>query len=264
MLTVLANIDAIYRKELQGYFKSPLAGAIAGLFWLLTGLFFVLIVNYTISQAAAADLGQSPAPAPPDVATTILQGFLSTMGSILLFVLPLLSMNLYAEERKRGTLELLATSPVTNWVVALGKLLAVVTFVFTLLLPIALLEVFVYLQAKPPLPPQIFLVGHLGVLLLAAAILSLGMFISSLSDSAIFAAFFTFVLVLMLWILDFLGQSLGGVAGTVLNHLSLLKHYTSLTQGVLDSPSVVVFASYIVLGLFLTAQSTDLLRFQQS
>jgi ABC-2 type transport system permease protein len=68
----------------------------------------------------------------------------------------------------------------------------------------------------------------------------------------------------MLWILDFLGQSLGGVAGTVLNHLSLLKHYTSLTQGVLDSPSVVVFASYIVLGLFLTAQSTDLLRFQQS
>lgn len=263
MMTLLANLDAIYRKELQGYFKSPLAGAIAGLFWLLTGLFLILITRTFIEQAAAGDLGQSPTPV-GDVATSILQGFLSTMGSILLFILPLLSMNLYAEERKRGTLELLATSPITNWVVALGKLLAVVTFIITLLLPIALLEVYIFMQAKPPLPPQVFLVGHLAIVLLAAAVLSLGMFISSLSDSAIFAAFFTFVLVLMLWILDFLGQSIGGTAGEVLNHLSLLKHYTTLTQGVLDSPSVVLFASYIVLGLFLTAQSTDLLRFQQS
>jgi ABC-2 type transport system permease protein len=114
------------------------------------------------------------------------------------------------------------------------------------------------------MPLEGFLVGHLGLVLLAASVLSLGMFISSLSDSAIVAAFLTFVLVLLLWIFEFLGQTISGPLGEVLKHLSLLKHYTSLSQGVLGSPSIVVFASYVVLGLFLTAQSIDLIRFRQS
>jgi ABC-2 type transport system permease protein len=267
MTTVLANIDAIFRKELQGYFKSPLSYVIAGFFWVLTGLFFVLVAQNVIEQAAQNDLGRQMGQggsSPIDVPNIILQNFLSVMGSILLFVLPVLSMNLYTEERRRGTLELLATSPVTNWAVALGKLLAVVTFVVALIVPMMLLELYLFSTAKPTMPLQIFFVGHLGVLLLAAAVLSLGMFISSLTGSAIVAAFLTFVLVLVLWILDSLGQSLSGPVGDVLKHFSLLKHYTTLSQGILDSPGLVLFASYIVLGLFLTAQSIDLFRFQQS
>jgi ABC-2 type transport system permease protein len=267
MITVLANIDAIFRKELQGYFKAPLSYVIAGFFWVLTGLFLVLVAQNIIDQAAQSDLGRQMGQGSDssiDVPNIILQNFLSVMGSILLFVLPVLSMNLYTEERRRGTLELLATSPITNWAVAVGKLLAVLTFVIALIVPIMLLELFLFSAAKPAMPLQVFFVGHLGVLLLAAAVLSLGMFISSLNDSAIVAAFLTFVLVLLLWILDALGQALSGPAGEVLKHLSLLKHYTSLTQGVLDSPSIILFASYVVLGLFLTAQSIDLIRFQQS
>jgi ABC-2 type transport system permease protein len=267
MITVLANIDAIFRRELQAYFKSPLSYIIAGFFWILTALFLVLVSNQVIQYATQNDLGQQMGQgggAILDVPTLILQNFLSVMGSILLFILPVLSMNLYTEERKRHTLELLATSPITNWAVALGKLSAVLVFVVTLIVPIALLELFVLSFSKPAFPLQIFFVGHLGILLLAAAVLSLGMFISSTNDSAILAAFLTFVLVLVLWILDFLGQSLSGPAGEVLKHMSLLKHYTSLTQGVLDTPSVVLFVSYMVLGLFLTAQSIELIRFQQS
>ncbi len=267
MITVLANIDAIFRKELQGYFKSPLSYVIAGFFWILTALFLVLVTQNIIEQAAQSDMGRQMGQGgagPIDVPQIILQNFLSVMGSILLFVLPVLSMNLYTEERKRGTLELLATSPITNWAVACGKLLGVLTFVITLVLPIMLLELYLMSQAKPAMPLQAFFVGHLGLILLAAAVLSLGMFISSLNDSAIVAAFLTFVLVMLLWIMDFLGQALSGPAGEALKHMSLLKHYTSLSQGVLDSPSVVVFASYVILGLFLTAQSIDLIRFQQS
>jgi ABC-2 type transport system permease protein len=143
MITVLANIDAIFRKELQSYFKSPLSFVIAGFFWILTALFLILIAQNIIEQAAQSDLGRQMGQGgggAVDVPNLILQNFLSVMGSILLFVLPVLSMNLYTEERKRGTLELLATSPITNWVVALGKLLAVITFVITLIVPIALLE----------------------------------------------------------------------------------------------------------------------------
>jgi len=102
------------------------------------------------------------------------------------------------------------------------------------------------------------------LILLAAAVLSLGMFISSLTDSTILAAIFTFALVLSLWIIDVAAKSLGGVFGDALLHLSLLKHYTNLIQGIVDTSSLVLFASYILLGVFLTAQSIDALRFQRS
>jgi ABC-2 type transport system permease protein len=265
MITVLANIDAIFRRELQAYFKSPLSYIIAGFFWILMALLLIKLsaqaMQFAINNDKARLMGQG---GPVDIPPIFLQEFLKTMGTILLFILPIFSMNLYTEERKRHTLELLATSPITNWVVALGKLSAVLMFVVTLIIPIALLELFVLSQSKPAFPLQVFFVGHLGIFLLAAAVLSLGMFISSLNDSAILSAFLTFVLAFVLWILDFLGSNFGGPVPEVLKHLSLLKHLESLSQGVLATPSVVLFISYMMLGLFLTAQSIELIRFQQS
>ncbi|NES93055.1 ABC transporter permease, partial [Okeania sp. SIO2B9] len=126
MLVVISNILAIYRKELQGYFASPLAYAITGIFWLLAGYFLVAILlgpDGIIQQIATRDqLGITEPPV--DAPYEFLKAYLGIMGSLSLFLLPMLSMSLYAEERKRGTLELLATSPITNWAVATGKLLA--------------------------------------------------------------------------------------------------------------------------------------------
>jgi ABC-2 type transport system permease protein len=104
----------------------------------------------------------------------------------------------------------------------------------------------------------------LGLILLAAGILSLGMFISSLTDSTILAAVFTFALVLFLWVIDLIGGSLGGVLGEGLKQLSLISSYTNFVRGIVDSSSIVLLASYIILGVFLTAQSIDALRFQRS
>lgn len=153
MGVILRNIIAIYRKELQGYFNSPLAYVIAGIFWLLAGLFFIVILQTIVQQAALLDLQQQQLGnpnSPVDVPYAILQSFLSVMGSLALVILPMLSMGLYAEERKRGTLELLATSPITNWAVALGKLLGVLTFFVTLVLPLMAIER--SLLVRPPLP----------------------------------------------------------------------------------------------------------------
>ena len=267
---ILGNIIAIYRRELQSYFASPLAYAIAGVFWLLTGFFFALILlgpSGIIQQVAQRDL-QAPqlgGSVPPiDVVYEFLQAFLGIIGSLALFVLPILSMGLYAEERKRGTLELLATSPVTNWAVAVGKLLGVLTFFTTLVLPLLVYEAIALSSANPPVQPAVPLLGHLGLILLAASVLSLGMFISSLTDSTILAAILTFALILFLWVIDAVARSLSGPIGEALSHLSLLKHYNNWVQGIFDSTSLVVFASYIVLGIFLTAQSIDALRFQRS
>jgi len=262
MRIVLANIVAIYRRELQSYFASPLAYLVAGIFWLLAGFFFTYLLEVTLVRTAFAD--SSGYQVPIDSATQLLQGFLGILSSIALFILPILSMGLYAEERKRGTLELLATSPITNWAVAVGKLLAVLTFFATMLLPLLVYEAIAYSSTNPPLSFSVILLGHLGLILLAAAILSLGMFISSLTDSTILAALFTFALILFLWVIDGVGQQIGGPFGDALAHLSLLKHYGNLAQGILDTSSLVLFASYIVLGIFLTAQSVDAFRFQRS
>lgn len=266
MLTILSNILAIYRRELQSYFASPLAYAIAGVFWLLTGYFFVAILlgpDGLIQQVALRDQYGITEP-PIDLPYEFLQVFLRLMGSMSLFVLPMLSMGLYAEERKRGTLELLATSPITNWAVATGKLLGVVTFYATMILPLMVLEGFALNTADPPMSPAVFLTAHAGLILLAAGVLSLGMFVSSLTDSTILSGILTFALVLFLWVIDLIGSSVGGVFGNALGHLSLISNYTNLVRGILDSSSLILFGSYIILGIFLTAQSIDALRFQRS
>lgn len=267
MMVILSNILAIYRKELQGYFKAPLAYTIAAAFWFLADVFFFVIVDSVITRVAELEqqsqaLGQTSAPV--DVPYEILQNFLGVMGSLTLVVAVFLSMGLYAEERKQGTLELLATSPITNWAVALGKLLAVLTFFVTLVVPVIVLEAITFSTAQPAFSWATLLISHLGLFLLAAAMLSLGLFISSLTDSMILAAIFTFATILLLWIVDLLGEYFGGTIESVLNHISLLKHFSKFSQGVIDSGSLVLFLSYVGLGLFLTAQSIDLFRFQRS
>ena len=266
---VLGNIIAIYRRELQTYFVSPLAYAIAGIFWFLAGLFFVLILLGPDGiLAAVADLEFRAQnfgfPMPPiDVPYEFIKAFLDRMGWLLLFILPILSMGLYAEERKRGTLELLATSPITNWAVAVGKLLGVLTFFITLILPLTVFEGMVLSASEPAAPLTVPLLGHLGLILLAASILSLGMFISSLTNSTILSAVLTFAVILMLLFMDLVAQAIGGPFGEALGHLSLLKHYNNLIQGIFDTSSLILFFSYIILGIFLTAQSIDAFRFQR-
>ncbi|MFM6024645.1 MAG: ABC transporter permease [Dolichospermum sp.] len=263
---VIANIIAIYRRELQSYFVSPLAYGIASVFWFLAGFFFVMILlgpEGILVTVSAYDLqGQQFAPK-IDVPYEFVRAFLDRMGWLMLFILPILSMGLYAEERKRGTLELLATSPVTNWAVAVGKLLGVLTFLLTMILPLMGFEAIALSNSNPPISPTIPLLGHLGLLLLAAAILSLGMFISSLTDSTILSAVLTFAIVILLLFVDLIAKTIPGPIGAAVSHLSLLKHYNTLIQGIFDTSGLILFASYIILGIFLTAQSIDALRFQR-
>jgi ABC-2 type transport system permease protein len=267
---VIANIIAIYRRELQSYFVSPLAYGIAGIFWFISGLFLVMILigpGGIIPTVAAYDVQgqQFGVPVPPiDVPYEFIRAFLDRISWLLLFILPILSMGLYAEERKRGTLELLATSPVTNWAVAVGKLLGVLTFFLTMILPLLGFEILAISESNPPMSLTIPLIGHLGLILLAAAILSLGMFVSSLTDSTLLSAVLTFAVIILLLLIDSIAQAIPGTIGQSLGHFSLLKHYNTFIQGVFDTSGLILFFSYIILGVFLTAQSIDALRFQRN
>ncbi|MGA1265058.1 MAG: ABC transporter permease [Prochlorothrix sp.] len=267
MKILVGNFFAIYKKELQTYFASPLAYGIAGLFWLVNGIWYSITLFGLLDQVAQFDqqqVLQGTPPMPIDVPALILQNFLGVLGIISLVILPMLSMGLYAEERKQGTLELIATSPITNWAVATAKLLGVVTFFVGMILPLMVYEAITFSAANPPLPPTLFLLSHGGLVLMATSVLSLGMFVSSLTSSTLLSAVFTFVLVLLLILLEGIGSLMGGATGEAITHLSLLKHYGDWVQGNFDSSSLVLFASYIFLGVFLTAQTIEALRFQRS
>ncbi len=265
MRIFFGNLIAIYRRELQSYFISPFAYVIAAVFWFLSGFFFVqalLSPAGLIAQVSAADQAGALAQG-YDAPYEFLKGYLNLLGSLSMFILPMLSMGLYSEERKQGTLELLATSPVTNWVVALGKLLGVVTFFSAMLVPVIIVELLAFSASDPVFPQSVFWLGHLGLILLAAGVLSLGMFLSSLSASTVLAAVMTFGLVLLLWVFDAV-SNIPGPVGEAIGHLSLLTHFNDFSQGIFDTSGLVLFLSYVVLGLFLTAQSIDALRFQRS
>jgi len=260
-MNLLFNIIAIVRKELYGYFASPLAYTVAGIFWLISGYFFIVMLfdqGSIVQEVARREQMGIPLP-PIDVTYIFLQDFFRIMGTIVLFVLPLLSMGLYAEEKKLGTLELLATSPISNFAVAMGKLLGVVTFFVTLLVPLVIYQIIVFSAANPPVKPIIPLLAHLALILLSGSVLSLGMFISSLTANNLIAAMLTFSLVLLLWVIDLIADNLQGVWGEILGHLSLLEHYENLVQGIFSTESVFLFFSYIILGVFLTTQFLEIL-----
>lgn len=259
---IISNIIAIAQKELQSYFAAPLAYVVATVFWFISGLFFVeiligeqgLIQQVALSEQMGSSIGSI------DVAKEFINSFFAILGSLILFIIPILSMGLYAEERKQGTLELLATSPITNWVVALGKLLAVLFLFIFMILPSLIFEAIAFSAADPAINPAVPLLAHLGLVLLAAALLSWGMFISSLTNSTILAAILTFSLILFLWMIDLIANNLGGWLGENLKHISLLESYNNLVQGIVNTSDLILFFSYILLGLFLTAQSIDLFR----
>jgi ABC-2 type transport system permease protein len=265
MRTAFFNILAIYRRELYGYFRSPLAYIITGIFWLICGLLFASLLSAAIQEAALADFQQQQGGQPVglDVPYLFLQSFLSNvLGSISLLVLPLLSMGLYAAERQQGTLELLATSPLSNGVVAVGKLLGAMTLFLTMIAPFLLFEAMAVNNSQPPLSPLIILMGHLALMLQAAAILACGMWISACSSSVMVAGFITFVLVTAWSNLDALADRLGGDFGQFVSNFSVVNHFHRLVGGVLDVGSLAILTSYTLLGIFLTAQSIELGRRQ--
>jgi len=261
-MIILSNIIAIFRKEFKSYFSSPFAYVVAGFFWLMSGGLFVLILlgpSGIIQQVTEQEkLGVTMPPV--DVAYLLIVSFFDVLGSLSLFILPMLSMGLYAQERQQGTLELLATSPITNWAVAIGKLLGVLTFFITMILPLVMYEIIAFSSAKPPVLATIPLLAHVGLILLAAAILSLGMFISSLTNNTVLAAIFTFILVIFLWGIEAVSVNIEGIFGEILGYFSLLRHYNNLIQGLFNPSSILVFLSYIFSGIFLTAQSIYSLR----
>jgi ABC-2 type transport system permease protein len=262
----MKGILAIFRRETNSYFVSPIAYLVIGLFLVIMGIFFTFYLGYAMEQAFRAQMQAQRMGAPPefDVAGMVIRNFVGVVGFVQLFLIPMMTMGVYAEERKRGTMEMLMTSPISEFQIVVGKYLASLVFLVLMLAP-TLIYFFVMSQfTDPPLPWRIIWSSYLGVFLLGAVLLALGSFISSLTENQIIAGVATFVIFLLLWIIDIGFRNAGTTVGEIVKYLSILQHYDSFSQGIIDTSSIIFYVSFAVLGLFLTLRSLDSMRWRRA
>jgi ABC-2 type transport system permease protein len=246
----MRGLYAIYRKEMGHYFASPVAFVLVGVFLFLTGYFFDLYVQAANEQ--------------PDAPTWVLRAFLGFVALVFLFFLPMVTMGVYAEERKRGTMELLMTSPITELQIVLGKFFGSLTLFAVMLLPTAGCAVFLWFHSDPVPPLRILLCGYLGALLFGGSLISLGLFLSSLTENQIIAAALTFAAFLALWAIDFGTRAASGPSGQLLQYLSVINHYDDFTRGIIDTSGVTYYLSFMILFIFLTVRSVDSMRWRRA
>ncbi len=255
----MRNILAIAGKELRSYFASPIAYIVIGLFALLYGYFYAVMLQYFVR--AGMNLGQMGAPQQGmNINQDMLRPVLQNVTVLLLFVLPAMTMRSYAEERRSGTIELLLTSPLTDLQIVLGKFFGALTL-YAVMLSVTLIHIGVlFVYGSPEWKP--ILTSYFGLLLLGGSFLSVGLFISTLTTNQIVAYIVTFSVFLMLWIISWIGSFSTGVFTDVTAYLSIIEHFDDFGKGVIDTTHVVYYLSLITLGLFLTAKSVDTERWR--
>ena len=254
----MRNILTIYRKELKSYFASPIAYLLMAVFALIFGYFFYIATAIFVTRGLESQMmGRGM---PMDVNEWVIRPLMMNVSVIGLFLIPMITMRLFAEEKRSGTIELLMTSPVRDMEVILGKWLAAVTLYASVLGISSLNLVYLFVYGQPDWKP--ILVGYLGLVLQGGCLLALGTFISTTTKNQIIAGGATFAACLFLWIMDWISAYDTSASAKVMSYMSVVTHFEPFSKGVLDTKDIVFYLSMIFLGLFLTARSMESLRWR--
>ena len=249
----MRNVLAIAEKELRSYFASPIAYILIGFFSLLFGWFFYVYLMAFVNQSE--QMMQFGGGGGANVNQMMIRGLLQNTAVIILFVMPMITMRTYSEEKRSRTVELLLTSPVTDLEIILGKFIGALALYGAMLLVTMLYILILFKIGNPEWRPIV--AGYLGLLLMGGCFLSTGLFISSLTKNQIVAGFLTFATFLMLWVIGWLGESSSPTTRDVLNYISITEHFEDFARGIIDTKHVIYYLSFITFGLFLTAKSVD-------
>jgi len=192
------NVWTICRRELSSYFRSPVAYGVMTIFALVAGFFFYLATLAFVQQSVqSAMMGQS---VPLSVNDYVIGPVLSNLSVIFLFFVPMITMRLFAEEKRSGTMELLLTSPLRDLEIIIGKWLAAM-ILFSALLGISMLNMLtLFAYGTPDWRPMA--VAYLGLLLQGGTMLAIGIFISSMTRNQIVAGAAALGICLLLFVLD--------------------------------------------------------------
>lgn len=236
----MRNMWIIAKRELYAYFSSPIAYLVAAAFLFLCGLFFI----GGVTQWRDASL----------------ESVLGSLGVVLIFVAPVLTMRLLSREQDLGTIELLLTAPVRSWEIAAGKFLASFLFYAGLIAVTGIYPLILQAYGNPDL--KAIGAGYLGVLLLGAAMLAIGVFTSALTKNQVVAAVLGVVACVSMWLLDIVSNLFSGSAKQVVSYLTPSGHYYNFIDGLIDTRDLVYYVSFVFVFVFLSSQVIESRRWQ--
>ncbi len=257
-----SGFSAVLKKELIIYFGGPIFYITGIFFLLLTGYFFYANTIYygIISLQAAAQASNPQVASQLNPESMVYRPLFMVLAIILIFLTPLLTMRLLAEEKRSGTAELLFTYPLPDWAVILGKfgaafLIYLIYLAFTVIYSLAF-------SFMTPVDWGALAAGYLGLILLGASFMALGLFASSLTENQIIAGVVGFALLLLFWVIGWV-QELGGPGlAKVAQFLSMMDHYDSFSKGVINTRDLVYCASFSFFFLFLTKRQLESRRWR--
>lgn len=258
----MRNILSICKREILSFFVSPVAYFVITGFVLLAGYFFfnlLGIYNLLIAQYNAMPYRNPNMPG-PNLNQWVVEGYYQTLLVILVFLIPLLTMRIIAEEKRRGTFELLVTSPVSVREIVLGKFLGVGFVVSIMMFLVACFPLLLCFFGDPEILP--ILSGLVAVTLCSLGFVSVGMAVSSFTENQIVAGVSSMVTLLLLYVIHSPAESIGGVAAVVLNALSPVMEAKEMLKGVITLKSCVYFASLITFGLFMSERALEAHRWR--
>jgi ABC-2 type transport system permease protein len=256
----MTPVGAIIAKELRSYFVSPVVYVVGAVFLLIVGLLAYLYIVFAGAQAIQL-MQMQGGPAQMNLNDLIFRNLFASVRFVLLITLPILTMRLFAEERKLRTFEFLMTSPIRLNEIVAGKFLSVFLVFLGLIGLTGLIPLTLSLFSDFDWYP--ILTGYLGLALLGALFLSVGLLASALTENQIVAAFVSFGFLLFVWLLAGLGSLLGDTtAGQVVSYISFMEHYDHLVRGLIDTKDLVYFASALIVLLFLTHRVVESARWK--
>ncbi|MFP4499145.1 MAG: ABC transporter permease subunit [Vulcanimicrobiota bacterium] len=248
------NTYQILKKELRNYFFSPIAYVFLAFFLVIVGYFFI------ISMLRYGEMTMFASQAPQMMnkfngENMILSPLFSIMLFLMIFLIPVITMRLFSEERKLGTIELLFTYPITEWQMVLGKFLAAVA-VLLLIFGFSLVYIIIYSKYFEP-TAGVIISGYLGTFLVSLSFLSFGMWVSSLTSDQVTSALATLGGLLLLWVSGAGQATFPGPFGNFLKEISIMDHSEQFVRGIIDTHDVVYFLCFIGFFVFLTVQSLE-------
>lgn len=261
----MRNALTIAGREIRSYFSSPVAYVLLATFLGLGGYFFYAMVmvfddQFQQALAYAQATKDSSILQRLNLNELVIRPLLQNMSVLLIFIVPAVTMRMFPEEKRSGTYELLMTSPVSVGEIVLGKFLGGLVLILLMVGLSGFFGLLLMAYGNPEIP--LMLTGYLGLILMAVAFLAIGTLISSFTDNVVIAYIGALFLLMVLFTVGWLGETVQGSWGEIIKYLSVTDHFGEMTKGIIGTKDLIYFATIVVVSLFLTHRSVESVRWR--
>ncbi len=251
----MKNSFYIFKKEMAAYFYSPIAYVVITIFIIISGYFFFNILSFYNFIAFSVGMRAAQMGSQLSIVEMVLRPLYHNIAIVLLLIVPSLTMRLFSEEKKLGTIELLFTYPIRDREIIMGKFVACLTVYCVMVALTLVYPIMIHIFGEVHWGPVFS--SYLGLFLMGASFISIGILLSSITENQIIAACLTFGILLILWVIDASERFVGPGLAVVLKDLSIINHFDNFSKGVIDTKDVIFYLNFSFLFIFLTLCSLD-------